>query len=168
MFRRLRLSCRNSFRAIAACAVTALLPLPAAQISVRRTKSRPLTGHRSGWPSSNSSPGNEVLMVLALSGGGSRAAYFSAMTMLQMEEVFSPEGINLLKEVNAITSVSGGSLPAAYYAISQAPAPGSATAPSGRMWDEKTVKDLMPELCPAMGRQLVLARQHCEILVYRV
>ncbi len=63
--------------------------------------------------------------------------------MLQMEKVFSSEGLNLLKEVDAISSVSGGSLPAAYYAISQDTAPGSASARSNRNWDDSTVKELM-------------------------
>ncbi len=59
---------------------------------------------------------SDVLVILALSGGGSRAAYFSAGVMLQLEKVFS---INILKEVDVISSVSGGSLAAAYYAVSR-------------------------------------------------
>jgi Patatin-like phospholipase len=58
-----------------------------------------------------------VLFFLALSGGGSRAAYFSAATMLKLQTVF--DDIDLLGEVDAISSVSGGSLPAAYYALSR-------------------------------------------------
>ncbi len=62
--------------------------------------------------------GNErVLFILAISGGGSRAAYFGGACMLQLEEVF--KDINLLHEVDAISAVSGGGLPAAYYCISQ-------------------------------------------------
>ncbi len=144
MFRRLRLSCRNSFRTIVACAVTALFLAGCANYSSTNKGETPdQSPVRLAQFKIEGESRDKVLMVLALSGGGSRAAYFSAMTMLQMEKVFSPEGINLLKEVDAITSVSGGSLPAAYYAISQDPAPGPVTARSGRMWDEKTVKDLM-------------------------
>jgi predicted acylesterase/phospholipase RssA len=55
-------------------------------------------------------------MLLALSGGGSRAAYFSGSVMLRLQNVF--EDIDLLKEIDLISSVSGGSLPAAYYCIS--------------------------------------------------
>jgi len=80
----------------------------------------------------------EVLMILSLSGGGSRAAYFSGLVMLELQK----EG--LLTEVDVITSVSGGSLPAAYYAISIDPGdPNHNDVASKRIWDEKNVKDLM-------------------------
>ena len=61
----------------------------------------------------------DVLVLLALSGGGSRAAYFSGAVMLQLQKVFEDEDLDLLQEVDVISSVSGGSLPAAYYAISR-------------------------------------------------
>ena len=62
--------------------------------------------------------GNEnVLFLLALSGGGSRAAYLAGTTMLRLESYF--EDLDLLQEVDAISSVSGGSLPAAYYAVTR-------------------------------------------------
>ena len=58
-----------------------------------------------------------VLVALALSGGGSRAAYFSAAVMLKLQTLF-PER-DLLREVDALSSVSGGSMAAAYYAVSK-------------------------------------------------
>lgn len=61
----------------------------------------------------------EVLVLLALSGGGSRAAYLSASVMWKLQTLF--EDIDLLKEVDVISSVSGGSLPAAYYCITDDP-----------------------------------------------
>jgi len=61
----------------------------------------------------------DVLVLLALSGGGSRAAYFSGAVMLRLQTVF-PD-LDLLQEVDVISAVSGGSLPAAYYAISRDP-----------------------------------------------
>jgi NTE family protein len=76
----------------------------------------------------------DALVILALSGGGSRAAYFSSMVMLSLDK------LDLLKEVDVISSVSGGSLPAAYYAISKDPVNSTA---GDREWDEKTVKSLM-------------------------
>ncbi|MEE9354974.1 MAG: patatin-like phospholipase family protein [Methylococcaceae bacterium] len=85
----------------------------------------------------------DTLVILSLSGGGSRAAYWSAATMLALEKVFAEEGINLLQEVDAISAVSGGTLPAAYYAISTEPDDPPETAPSNRIWDEPTVKELM-------------------------
>ncbi|MEO8153951.1 MAG: patatin-like phospholipase family protein [Rhizobacter sp.] len=58
-----------------------------------------------------------VLMFLALSGGGSRAAYFSAATMLQLQTIF-PD-VDLLNEVDVMSSVSGGSMTAALYAATR-------------------------------------------------
>jgi len=62
--------------------------------------------------------GNEkVLFFLALSGGGSRAAYLSAATMLKLQTVF--DEVDLLQEVDVISSVSGGSLTGGYYAVTR-------------------------------------------------
>jgi predicted acylesterase/phospholipase RssA len=55
-----------------------------------------------------------VLMFLALSGGGSRSAYFSASTMLALERAIP--GTDLLAEVDVISAVSGGALAGAHYA----------------------------------------------------
>ena len=83
----------------------------------------------------------DTLMILAFSGGGSRAAYWSASVMFELEKVFAPE-VNLLAEVDAISSVSGGSLPAAYYGITRDK--GDQELPNyGRIWTEKDVKRLM-------------------------
>lgn len=84
----------------------------------------------------------KTLVLLALSGGGSRAAYWSGSVMLALEKVYQDDNLNLLKEVDLISSVSGGSLPAAYYAISQDPG-SSVKARSNRNWDDPTVKKLM-------------------------
>lgn len=83
-----------------------------------------------------------TLAILALSGGGSRAAYWSAAVMLALEGVYRDEGLNILDEIDVISSVSGGSLPAAYYVISSSPDDKS-RARYGRVWDEETVKELM-------------------------
>jgi hypothetical protein len=58
-----------------------------------------------------------VLMFLALSGGGSRAAYLSAATMLRLQTLF-PD-VDLLDEVDVMSSVSGGSITAALYAATR-------------------------------------------------
>ncbi len=86
----------------------------------------------------------KVLVMLALSGGGSRAAYFSAGVMLRLQKIF-PER-DLLREVDVLSSVSGGSMTAAYYAISKdariadpvlaaaaAPAPPAAPIAAGKL-----------------------------------
>ncbi len=83
-----------------------------------------------------------TLAILALSGGGSRAAYWSAAVMLALEGVYRDEGLNILDEIDVISSVSGGSLPAAYYAVSSSPDDRS-RARYGKVWDERTVKELI-------------------------
>jgi predicted acylesterase/phospholipase RssA len=57
---------------------------------------------------------NGVFVGLALSGGGSRSANFAAACMFQLQRT------GLLKHVDYISSVSGGSLTAAYYCTSGA------------------------------------------------
>src|SRR5689334_19939396 len=54
-----------------------------------------------------------VFVGLALSGGGSRSANFAAACMFQLERV------GLLQHVDYVSSVSGGSVTAAYYCLSQ-------------------------------------------------
>ncbi|NOZ53113.1 MAG: patatin-like phospholipase family protein [Gammaproteobacteria bacterium] len=83
------------------------------------------------------------LFVLALSGGGSRAAYFSAEVMLALQDLQGKNGNSLLQSVDAISSVSGGALPAAYYSISKDLDDNTATVPSGRVWDRNTVNEVM-------------------------
>lgn len=61
----------------------------------------------------NGKPEDNYFIGLALSGGGSRAANFSAAVMLKLHE------LGILEHVQYISSVSGGSLPAAYYALYQ-------------------------------------------------
>lgn len=58
-------------------------------------------------------PEEDYFIGLALSGGGSRAANFSAAVMWQLHE------LGILEKVQYISSVSGGSLTAAYYALFQ-------------------------------------------------
>ncbi|HEY1628563.1 MAG TPA: patatin-like phospholipase family protein, partial [Tepidisphaeraceae bacterium] len=58
-------------------------------------------------------PNNDGYFVgLALSGGGSRSANFSAACMFELEK------LGILQRVDYISSVSGGSLTAAYYCLS--------------------------------------------------
>ncbi len=60
-----------------------------------------------------------ALVILSLSGGGSRAAILAAKVMLKLQQVY--KDIDLLQEVDVISSVSGGSLTAAYYCLSMNP-----------------------------------------------
>lgn len=54
---------------------------------------------------------HRVFVGVAMSGGGSRAANFSAAVLLELQK------IGLLQHVSAISSVSGSSLTAAYYGL---------------------------------------------------
>lgn len=65
---------------------------------------------------------NRVFVVLALSGGGTRAAAFSYGVLRELERAQFTDAGNgqaktLLDEVDVMSSVSGGSFPAAYYAL---------------------------------------------------
>ena len=80
-----------------------------------------------------------VLVALALSGGGSRAAYLGAAVMLKIEEM--DPALDLLKEVDVISAVSGGALPAAFYCVSKDR--GAASRPLERIWMPDTVRELM-------------------------
>ncbi|HYE34756.1 patatin-like phospholipase family protein [Methylocaldum sp.] len=85
----------------------------------------------------------KAMVILALSGGGSRAAYFSTSVMFALSSALKNEHIDILKEVDVISAVSGGALPAAYYAFSS-DQPDSASSKQGvRYWEERSVKELM-------------------------
>ena len=63
---------------------------------------------------------NQLFVCLAFSGGGTRAAAlaYGAMLALRQTHIDWPQkGGTLLNEVDCISSVSGGSFPAAYYAL---------------------------------------------------
>ncbi len=67
------------------------------------------------------SPGKENLVILAFSGGGTRAAAFSygVLEFLRRTEVVGPKGnkVRLLDAVDVITGVSGGSFTALAYGL---------------------------------------------------
>jgi predicted acylesterase/phospholipase RssA len=77
----------------------------------------------------------DTLFVLSLSGGGSRAAYFSAAILEQLQHVAVPDpsggSVPLVSRVDVISTVSGGSVAGAYF---------SANAPVGaattQQWSE--------------------------------
>ena len=61
-------------------------------------------------------PIDDVMLMLAFSGGGTRAAALSYGVLQQLRDTPVASG-RLLDEVDAITSVSGGSFTSAYYAL---------------------------------------------------
>jgi predicted acylesterase/phospholipase RssA len=80
-------------------------------------RAAPAAPSRASFQIDGSRGNPRVLMFLALSGGGSRAAYLSAATMLRLQTLY-PE-VDLLGEVDVMSSVSGGSLTAALYAATR-------------------------------------------------
>lgn len=63
---------------------------------------------------------NEHLIILAFSGGGTRAASFAYGVLQELDATQARIGgrdVSLLDEVDHITGVSGGSFPAAYYGL---------------------------------------------------
>jgi len=75
-----------------------------------------------GYRLENLPPGpansDELYVILALSGGGVRAAALDFGVMQQLEQVrFGADDRSLLDEVDMISSSSGASIPAAYYGL---------------------------------------------------
>ena len=63
-------------------------------------------------------PDADVLVGVAVSGGGSRAAMFAAAGLEALGKLrVGPEHRSLLEQVSYISSVSGGSLASAYYVV---------------------------------------------------
>lgn len=78
---------------------------------------------------------------MALSGGGSRAANFSAAVMWELDQ------LGILERVQYVSSVSGGSLPAAYYALFKR---------EPQRWNEPTLKRLMAKNFECLGWRALL------------
>ena len=77
-----------------------------------------------GYRYGNIAPGpknsDSLLLVLTFSGGGTRAASFAYGVLEKLRDteiVWEGQSRRLLDEVDVISSVSGGSLPAAYYGL---------------------------------------------------
>ena len=96
-------------------AATAASATPVASTSPRRVRAEPGDAP-GGAPSAPSVESFDVrpdgcFVALALSGGGSRSANFSAACMFQLQRV------GLLRHVDYVSTVSGGSLTGAYYCL---------------------------------------------------
>lgn len=77
-------------------------------------------------PDTHAGAGDDWFVGVAISGGGSRSANFSAAVMFELQR------LGLLAKVDAISAVSGGSLTAAYYCLSD-----------DREWNPGNVQRLM-------------------------
>ena len=75
------------------------------------------TGAAPGVMPAAADPDSDVVVALSFSGGGLRAAAFAAGAMQGLAAEPGPSGKNLLQQVSFITSVSGGSLPAAWVGL---------------------------------------------------
>jgi hypothetical protein len=62
-------------------------------------------------------PEQDLLVGVALSGGGSRAALFGLSGLEALAELRAADGASVLGKVSHLSSVSGGSLAASYYAL---------------------------------------------------
>lgn len=63
---------------------------------------------------------DDLMVVVSFSGGGKRSAAFGYGALTAMRDItftYNGKTLNLLNEVDVLTGVSGGSFPAAYYAL---------------------------------------------------
>lgn len=78
-------------------------------------------------------PQREVLVGVAMSGGGSRAALFGAAGLDALAGVRLADGKSLLEQVAYLSSVSGGSIAASYYVLKKPGRDTPVLAPDGTM-----------------------------------
>ena len=84
------------------------------------TPNQPLDLSRRRQDSAFLGDDREPLVALAISGGGSRSAYYAAGVMEQLSRIPAPgdpRGRSVLDCVRIISTVSGGGLPGAYFAL---------------------------------------------------
>ena len=107
-----------------------------------------------------------VLIGLAVSGGGSRAATFAAGALEALADlrVEDGQGQSVLEKVDYISSVSGGSLASAYYALNKpqnkvAMIEKSALSPEYKRFFDKFTTDMQTDFeRPAAVRQILKLR----------
>jgi predicted acylesterase/phospholipase RssA len=74
---------------------------------------KPVPDTAGSWKLTELESKDDRLVALAISGGGSRAANFGAAVMLELQER------GLLEQVDVISGVSGGTLPAVYFGLGE-------------------------------------------------
>jgi predicted acylesterase/phospholipase RssA len=82
-----------------------------------RPDGTPLTPTAASWTLGEAEQLDRRFIGLTLSGGGSRAANFGAAVMLELQQR------GLLQQVDVISGVSGGTLPAVYYGLGEKAGP---------------------------------------------
>ncbi len=112
-------------------------------------------------------PDQETLVGLAVSGGGSRAATFAAGALEALADVRVMDGggeRSVIEKVTHISSVSGGSLATAYYAVikpgrSEAALAGQGLSPAYRQFFSSFKEDMQKNFqLRAIGQQLLKFR----------
>jgi hypothetical protein len=78
----------------------------------------------------------ELVVGVALSGGGSRAALFGAAGLEALARLRTPDGASVLDQVGYLSSVSGGSLTASYYALHKPLRDTPILGPDGTLTDD--------------------------------
>jgi hypothetical protein len=68
-------------------------------------------------PCAMPAPEGDLLLGVALSGGGSRAALFGASGLEALAGLRLADGSSLIEKINHVSSVSGGSIAATYYTL---------------------------------------------------
>jgi hypothetical protein len=81
-------------------------------------------------------PARDLLVGVALSGGGSRAALFGAAGLEALARLPAPGGGSVLEQVTYLSSVSGGSVAGAYYASQKPPRETPMLTPEGALTPE--------------------------------
>jgi hypothetical protein len=81
-------------------------------------------------------PDRDVLLGVALSGGGSRAALFGASGLEALAGLRTADGASVLDKVSHLSSVSGGSIAATYYALRKPGRHVQVLNPDGTLSDE--------------------------------
>jgi hypothetical protein len=76
---------------------------------------------------------HDTLVGVALSGGGSRAALFGAAGLEALARLPAPGGGSVLEQMRYLSSVSGGSVAASYFASRKPPRETAVLAPSGEL-----------------------------------
>lgn len=81
-------------------------------------------------------PEPDMVLGVALSGGGSRAALFGASGLEALARVRAPGGGSVLDQVTHLSSVSGGSLAASYFAMKKPSKGTMVLGPDGALTEE--------------------------------
>jgi Patatin-like phospholipase len=68
-------------------------------------------------PCQTTAPERDLLLGVALSGGGSRAALFAEAGLEALAELRTADGVSVIDKIAHLSSVSGGSLSATYYVL---------------------------------------------------